>query len=78
MIWAMRPKCPGFHGTIVSTIKPNSWPKSVLQLKAADSKEDREKHLKIYSYGKPALFKGHVRQQFRMTSAYVSLPHYSG
>lgn len=49
----MRPKCLGFHATIVawttivactivSTIKPYSWPKSVLQLRAADSKEDRK------------------------------------
>lgn len=64
----LRPKRLGFHATIVSTIKPNTWPKSILKLRAAGSKQSKEKHLKIYSYGKPALFRDHVRQQFRMTS----------
>lgn len=48
----LRPKHLGFHATIVSTIKPNTWPKSILKLRAAGSKQSKEKHLKIYSYGK--------------------------
>lgn len=40
IIWDKRLKCLGFHVTIVSTIKLNTWPKSVLKLRPADSEKN--------------------------------------
>lgn len=59
-IWAMRPKYPVFHATIVSIIKPNTWPKSILKWRG-EILSRTEEIIWRWQLWKLALFKGRVR-----------------